>query len=247
MSLSRTALRLATVEALSPTGVSPADLPTIAGRRVYDSRMDPIDDLAKGQQAPVVVVYTEYDVATPGEPQGGPPFRRRVTLSIEISVVAMAESPENPATFEPMVPVTDGETEAALDLLEAGIRYSLLYGPTGRLFRKVTGSRIVSIESTPHRATEEAIRLALRAITLQVYVDDDCFDILRGLSRLPEPLASVVAALPAGAYGKTIAEGLAAFAPKIIPPGPLSKVGLVVDAHGDGRTDVSASVDIPQD
>lgn len=252
MSLTRTALRLTAVEALNPTGAQPTDLPTIAGRNVLDSQMDPFDDLAPKMQRPHVVVYTEEDSATSGQTRGGPPFLRTASLVFELSVVAMAELPNEPNKYAPAVPVTDPETEAALDLLEAGIRYALIYGPTGALFRKLTGSRIVSIDSVAHRSSEESIRLAMRTVTFRVIIPDDCFDLspketATGLDRLPEPLRSVILGLPPEAYGKAIGTGLAPFAPKIAKAVPLSKVGLSVDVNDDGTADIAGSVTIPQD
>jgi hypothetical protein len=140
MSLARCALRLATVEALRPTAllVSDGPRPTIAKKCVFDSRLDPIEDLAVGESRPVVVVYTDDDEGSPGQKVGGPPFKQLVELCFEVSVVASAPSDADPAVFVAGIPETDAELEASLDLLEAQIKFICFYGPTGALWRDLS-------------------------------------------------------------------------------------------------------------
>lgn len=236
MSLARTALRLTAIEALRPTASLATDgpWPTIARHRVYDAKIDAIDDLAMGARAPVIAVYADDDEST--SRQKGPPFERYIDLCFEISIAQLMENPASPGQYEPSVPVTDAESEASLDLLETSIRFALTYGPTGFLFRTVSGGRIMSISSKPTRSGEEAIRLAMRSISMRVQVDDDCFDlapnsVATGIDRLPDPLRSVIAALPDGSYGRAMADGLAAFAPTAPVPARPFAVGGIVDVH----------------
>jgi hypothetical protein len=90
MGLYRTALRLATLEALRPSGLLASDgpWPTLAGKHVFDSCIDPIEDLPVERATPVIVVYTEKDDGRSGQYAGGPPFLQTVDLVFEISRIA---------------------------------------------------------------------------------------------------------------------------------------------------------------
>src|SRR5712691_8718380 len=143
MSLARTALRLATLEALRPSASLPdGPWPTLAGKAVFDSRLDPIEDLQPGESRPVVCVYTDDDEGTSSQKPGGPPFKQIVELCFELSVIARVASVDDPGgdpgAYEAGVPETDAELEASLDLLEAQIKFACFFGPTGKLWRSVT-------------------------------------------------------------------------------------------------------------
>ena len=102
MSLARLALRLAAVEALCPAAAlaaSPAGpFPTVAGDRVYDSRIDLIaaaegtDDLAAAlaeiENKPILVVYTEEQGTTPYGEVKYPAGEEIVTLVIEAMIAS---------------------------------------------------------------------------------------------------------------------------------------------------------------
>lgn len=256
MSLARTALRLSVVEALRPSVIATsADYPTSAQGRVFDSRMDAIDDVAADERAPTIVVFTDDDDANPAQPGGGDPFERFVDLVFELSVIAFGEDPAQPDTFVPVVPVTDAQCEAALDILELQVRFVLRVGPTGKLVRRVFGSPR-RITSSPARTSEEGYRLATRTMTVRMRIPDDCFDlsptaIAEGTARLPDPLRTVIEALPAGSYGAAIGAGLGPFAPAAPVLPALERVGLNFDTANpagvtDGTTDVAAVATPPQ-
>src|SRR5438105_891521 len=122
--LARTALRLATVEALRPTAAIDSDgpWPTLAGKLVFDSRIDPIDDLSPEQQRTVVCVYTDSEEGYAGQRAGGPPFKAVVDLVFEVSVVVLRAG-DDPGTFVAGCPETDAELEASLDLLARAARW----------------------------------------------------------------------------------------------------------------------------
>lgn len=260
MSLARTALRLAAIEALRPTGSLPRPAapaggpwPTIARHRVYDAKIDAIDDLAVGARAPVISVYADEDESTTR--QKGPPFERYVELSFELSIAQLMENPDKPDEYEPAIPVTDAESEASLDLLETSVRFALIYGPTGTLFRKASGNRVMSIISRPTRSGEEAIRLAMRTVTMRVQIDDDCFNLApdgteAGLDRLPQPIRGIVEALPDSAYGRAIAAGLSDYAPTAPVPTRPFTIEAGLDAHKphdhDRDPDVIVEITPPQ-
>jgi hypothetical protein len=231
MSLSRTALRLTAMEALRPSAIVLAGTagpwPTLAAQYVFDSRLDPIGDLKDDERRPVVVIYTDDDSGDAGQKAGGPPFKRDVDLMFEISVAAMVT--DDGATYAPGTPLTDGELEASLDLLEAQIRFSLMYAPCGVLWRNLTGRRVTSIHSAPKRTSEESARLAMRTLRLKTTIPDDDYvaapaTALTGNDRLPEPLKSVIAALASGSYGAALGAGLAPPAPQMPVATPLQTV-----------------------
>lgn len=252
MSLSRTALRLTTMEALRPSALQATNgpWPTIAGGNVFDSRIDPIDDLAPSQSVPVVCVYTEHDNGDPGQKTGGPPFLRTVDLIIEIAVVSRTAEPDQ---FDAGVPQSDAQLDASLDLLEAQIRFSLFFHARGTLWRKLTGRNVTDLRSLPHRTSEEFDRLAMRTITMQVRIPDDCYDPAptadpAGNNRLPEPLKGVIAALGSTSYGKKIGEGLAVDAPVMPTKVPLKKIVFSFDvAKPDGSRDGTADITAEDD
>lgn len=259
MSLGRLALRLATIDALRPHAAQTADppgsvpWPTLAKHRVFGSMAAPIDDLVAEERAPVIVVYTEEDA---GKTLGGSgAIPHQVALVFEISLVQRGQDPDNPDEYVVGEPATDEEAEAELDLLEAQIKYVLLDGgPTGRLWRTLTGRQVASIESMPQRTAEEAVRLASRKVTWAVSLPPDCYDFAAiagpaGLDRLPEPLRSVAKGLPAVSEVLRIASAIATGAP--VPPvlPRLAGVGVEVDAHRPptGEPDITAQITIPQE
>lgn len=219
MSLSRLALRLATIEALRPTaavlGEEDATFPTIAGTQVLDSRLDPIEDFAPATKQPIIAVYTEHDDGKAEQMRGGPTFVSTIDLVFEMSVVVKVAADGAPGQFVVADPETDAELESALDLLEAQIRFILFFGPTGQIWRNVSHRKVHNPRSVPHRSSEEGVRLAKRTMTWKVEVVDDCFDPAplttpTGFDVFPEPLRSLAKALPTGSYALAILNGLAA-------------------------------------
>lgn len=241
--LSRIALRLVTLEALRPSAAlaSPATLPTLAKAWVFDSRIDPIEEqvaaLNPDKPQHYIVVFTEEDNADPGQKPGGPPFRHTVDLCFEIGAIVAAKG-EVDGEYTVGHPETDAELEAELDLLESQITFALFYGPTGKPWRDLTGMIVTDKQSLPHRSSEERQRTAQRTVRWKTRCPEDKFDLSpssapAGLARLPEPLQSVLAALPESSYGQTIAAQIAAAAPVAPVAVPLQSVGL--DIAPDGK------------
>lgn len=247
MSLARLALRLATMEGLQPAGSLAADgpWPTLAGKYVFDSRIEPIEDLLPGEDRPIVCVYTEHDDGKAGQARGGPPFLLTVDLVFELSVIVKIASEGDPTTFVVGEPETDPELEASLDLLEAQIKFALLFGPTGEIWRHISKRRVHNPRSAAHRTSEEGVRLARRTVTWKVEVNDDCFDpvptaVPTGNEILPHPLRYLASVLPANSHGAKIIAGLIAepTAPVMPVATPLESVTLNVSV-------VNPSTDLP--
>lgn len=231
MALTRLALRLATIESLCPEAtIVTGPYPTLAGKLIFDSLFDPIDDLQKDYQQPIVVVYTEDDDADSKAAGGGPPFLSIVDLCFELSVV-VSSRPDQGADYEAFYPVADGELDATLDLLEAQVLFALFNAPTGKIWRDLTARRVLSVKSLPHHSGEERIRLARRTLRLATVVQEDVYDPAliatpQGLDRLPQPLQTVVKALVAGGYGAKLGVGIAPSAPLMPLATPLQTVTL---------------------
>lgn len=114
MSFSRLALRLATVKALDGT--------TLAGVRVRDSEIGPLEDLAENEAAPVIIVYTDDEEVQ---------ITRRdlsshdgwQSLVIELAVTTRMKNADG---WE--IPQTSEGLELTLDLLERQVITTLTGG-----------------------------------------------------------------------------------------------------------------------
>jgi hypothetical protein len=244
MALYRTALRLAAIEGLRPAKLlnSSGPWPTLAQARVFDTRLDPIEDIAAAARKAVIVVYTEHDIGYASQRRGGVPFRREVDLVFEISQIAAAPSDADPNLYIAGVPETDAELEAEIDRIETEIAFALFYAPGGLIWRRLTGNGMVTDpRSAPHRTSEENLRLAMRTVTWKVQVPDDAFDPLpreeqKGLDRLPEPLKSVAYQLREAGWPETLIGGLAEGMPAMPLARPLKSIGLNVEIVPRGGT-----------
>ena len=217
MSFSRLALRLSTIEALRPTSAvtTKGPFPTIAGMQVLDSSITPIEDFRENQAQSIIGVYTEHDDGQAGQKRGGPPFLLTIDLVFEVSMVVKIAKDGDPGQFDVMMPETDAELEASLDLVEAQIKVVLLYGPSGEIWRSVSHRRIHNPRSVPHRTSEEGVRLAKRTMTWKIEVNDDHYDPApaatpTGLAILPEPLRRLAEQMPKLSYALKILNGIAA-------------------------------------
>lgn len=253
MTLARTALRLAAVGALE--GVSGAR-PTIAGKRVFDSRVGDLDFKNPTDRLPILIVTTDGDEGTPQDmkdgisQRGGPPFWRNPELIIEMSMVIREGEGDD---FVIGYPVTDAQLEIQLDFLEAQVWRTLSAGtsPMAIAFRR-TG-KPMAYESHRAASDEHGNRAAARTLTFKCRLSkDDCPAPhgATGLDALPDPLRTVAKALPPGSYAADacagIAAALAAEAIGADPVPPLAGIGLAFDfapaGTGDGAADVTADL-----
>lgn len=251
MSFSRLALRLAAIEALCPTG---GPYPTIAGRRVYDSRLDLIagdDDLSAIESNPLIGVYTEDQHELPYGSAKYPSAENVVTLVLEIMLAVRGEieidgpggTTQTVGTLD--APVTDRMHEALLDTLEAQAIYLLdpkNMAPTAAIYSKVAWE-IHSVHSDPQRAADRATRIAARTVKLHIKVKKEVWPPFpisptpTGLDRLPEPLRSVAYALPNGSSAAALCATLATYAPQPANPVPLDGINIAVSLGADDETD----------
>jgi hypothetical protein len=258
MSLVRTALRLAALNALK--GADATSGPTIASNRIYDSRMSDFSPETYPDDAkPTVIVLTDDDEGEAlSQQNGGPPYRRNIRLVFEFAMVQGFDMPtENGGTaFVPGYPATDAEHEASLDLLEFQILRRLAYDidPACALFRSISRSWKYNC----HRQVldDTSVKIAARVLTLDTEVSDDQGIVYRapgdtlptGLDVLPDPLRKVAKALPANSLGLAICNAIAASLSPITA-GPFEGLDVTV-ANTIGTDDASdkfaATIDPPQ-
>lgn len=212
--LAREFLRLCALEALRPSGLLVDDTgwPTIAGKYVSDSRIDPIDDVEVEERRPIIAVFTESSDLTKIA-QAGPQFyKNEVDLVFEISVVA--KYPVEGGEFIIDYADTDAAVEVMLGTLEEQIFRCLHDGPTGALFRQMAKLPFDSWTSTPHRSGEENIKLARRTLRTKIRVKEVCYvaptgDTPQGFDRLPPALKTIANQLGGSTYLAELALGMA--------------------------------------
>lgn len=248
------ALRLAAVEALCPSAlIATGPMPTLAGNLVYDSRIDLIAGAASPEEItaalerlenrPLVVLYTE-EVKWSAYSSGGHADMMTVDLVAEVMLAATGVivqqgadgSVEQIGTLE--APATDRAREADIDMLAWQVESLLdirLMLPSQHLLPLVQMKRIDG-DSVPQRAADRSIRLGARTLRFRVQVKKERWPTAAGL--LPEPLASVAAALPAGSSGRQICDRLAALtAGPPPPPPPLEGVYIVTNYRSSVAAD----------
>jgi hypothetical protein len=258
---SRLALRLAAIEALNPSATGAAGpWPTVAGPRVYDSRIDPIAlatsdaDYEKALDAlenkPLISVYTEdcHD-----QPQGTDmiwPGNQTVTLVLELMIAARgtieaeitnADGTAGVQTIGALVaPATSQQHEALLDTLEGQCRRLLSLRenrPSGAAFRLVAmGCQIIT--SDPQRDGHRTQRLALRTVKFHLRVHTDDFTATTLAQPLPWPLSKVATMFAPGSSGAaTCALVAAAAALPPVAPVPLDGIAISAPLNGGAETD----------
>jgi hypothetical protein len=177
----RTALRLSTIAALTRGGVEP--FPTLAGRQVWDSRQDAIEDLIASQRLPIIVVRTDEDRRDRGP---SPVMRERaIDLRLEMSVLTARQ---DEGEWVVGWPETDAELEAMLDLMEYQCLEALMgWGPWALWWRELwTWSSEIS---TPiwTQPSEGRIRLAVRELTIAMSkLPGECFPRMLLADETPE-------------------------------------------------------------
>jgi hypothetical protein len=260
MTLVRTALRLATLNALR--GANAASGPTVARNRVYDSRISDLapENFSQDAEPSIIILTDEGDALS--EQNGGPPFRRLINLVIEFGMVQTQEVKyeEDGVTKTEIVvghPATDAEHEIFLDLLEFQIAKRLAFDPAEQSVLWRSLARVWKEDCHRQTMEDSGVKLAARILTWQCEVSDDTVvvynpsqdDIPTGLDILPEPLRSVALALPAGEE-RDLCLSIAASLSPPLEVDPLDGVDMriaVGDQEEDDLMDVSIEVVSAQD
>jgi hypothetical protein len=177
MSITRTAVRLAAARAVTNR--------TLAGNRVHDSAIEPIDVAISEVRLPLITVFTDDDMT---DAIGRDTWQGRRELDL-IFEVAVATSVQDGAFT---IPETDFGFEWTLDIIEHQIERALFDEgtPWSSIFMSLV-PRIHSKASRRGASAERGVRFAARQI---VYKVDPI--------AAPMPGAAIDAALP---YGRLIA------------------------------------------
>lgn len=243
MMLARTALRLAVMEALAPfaqEGLASPSWPTFAGKHVYDTRIG-LTALADVEPTtPLIVVMTdETSVKADGDDVAvaWSGAHQNVTLAFEIMVPVAVQDGDR-AEIKAVGP-TDAAAEALLDLIEEQIQQRLADGRMNGPLLHVL-SQIGEVQSHPWRDGDTETQLSARRLELSCSVlrgelwpsalpnDPQPFDYL------PQPLASVARALPAGSYGHKIATMLGSLIGRPADFPALNQMRLAINLRRDG-------------
>lgn len=160
MALAALFLRLATVLALKGQ--------TLAGDSVGDSQINPIDQRAKDNRAPALVVYTDDAVVDQIVGRDMLTGDRQLQLSIEM-VVASEVAGEVEGESSVIIPETDEGLELSLNLIERQILRALQAGssPWAEIWRTLI-VRVRKIESQRGAGLKDGVRFAARQMVLTI-------------------------------------------------------------------------------
>lgn len=221
--LSAEALRLAAIEVLCPTACALAGegFPTLAGRRVFDSRAIAITDLDRTvDYTPALALYTpESGVALRGPMAAADDTIADAVLDIvaELAVV----SGDDQGEFADAMAATDPEARLVLMALCSQVRYALERSQAGSLWRRLV-SHVIKIEEQTFAVPELGLRWQRVTMRFHCEIRDDDFS----GDGLPEPIASLYAALPDQSYAKA---KLAALASHFLPDVHPKLAGVTID------------------
>lgn len=194
--LSAEAARLAAIEVLCPTSVLAAagPFPTLAGDRIFDSRLVGIDDLdADAKFTPCLALFTaEASSAPRGEIAAVDDASAESVLEI-VAELAVASRDEAGAPFADAMPADDWDARLVLAALCGQVRRLLMYDERGRLFRRFV-RRVVRWEEETFAIPQLGARWHRVTMRLTLSLPDDEFADTAGL---PEPLATLAGLLPA--------------------------------------------------
>lgn len=164
MSLNRLVARLAVVSALNNFMKQP--WPTLAGPHIFDSKIEPIEDMKHDRAFPCCVVYTDYDKdhwAKSGKIHAD----RLMTVTLELLVV-QAEKEKDAEVYKLECPMTDSEIETTLDIFETQIFRALTSGTTASDAFNYICPAYVNAISRRGASMEGGLRLAARQITIEM-------------------------------------------------------------------------------
>lgn len=240
MSLSRTALRLAIIEALAPKAALDGTItfPTIAGRNVFDSDIGPEPITEPDKRSPRIVVYTDDGKREVRDGETGLNTQydgtTEVSLAIETFVPGTVLDENGNALADPQLIVeTDAVAEALLDMLAAQIVAAIdrarMHTPLCHVLVAIT-----RIETRGWRDADSNLRLSSHRHEFDMMVQNQgpMPEGKTGLDRLPEPLRSVALALPTGSYGASICANIAA---ALVDPQPFDDLETIrIAAKVDG-------------
>lgn len=218
MSLNRTALRLAVIEALRPfgevvkTNASEKHWPTAAQDNIADSLIEPWPATDPRARLPFIGVFTDeahihnhgaaQDVTFPD--QG----LHRCILAIEIIVPQTSGGPDSEVLQ--FVAETNAAAEMFIETIEAQVFQALFAARLDGALRHALIT-IDKVESQTWRDPDSNLKLSARRIEIECRIPEVVWPNpdASGLARLPQPLRDVANDLPATSPGRLMAVGIA--------------------------------------
>lgn len=156
MSLTALAVRVITIRALKGR--------TFAEDRVFDSKINPVNLVAKDEKKPVIIVTTDDDnVDIAGKDLRAGDHKLELVIEIAVTQKIEVEVENGPATEVLSIPATDAGLEATVGLLGWQIAKALSAdgGEWGDLWRSVV-TNVHSISSRRGADDENGVRYAAR-------------------------------------------------------------------------------------
>lgn len=165
MSIYRTVSRLAVVTALNNSMQAP--WPTLAGPNIFDSKIEPVEDMATDRIFPTCVVYTDYD--KDHWTKGSKVHKDRLmTVTLELLMVQAIKPDEAQEVYQLDCPMTDSEIETSLDVFEAQVYRALgSVSVAADAFNYICPS-YDNVISRRGASVEGGQRLAARQITMEM-------------------------------------------------------------------------------
>lgn len=210
MSLNRTIARMAVVSALNNYMVPPASgghWPTLAGPNIFDSKIEPVEDMKEDRAFPCCVVYTDYD-KDHWSKGSADKKDRMMTVTLELLIVQVAETaPQTdeqgnviPTKYTLETPFTDSEIETTLDMFEVQIFRALNANNKAADCFNYLCSAYDNVVSRRGASIEGGVRLAARQITLEMKTPRDPIT-----GTIPVPIADFLNELEQhGDYGDRV-------------------------------------------
>ncbi|THK38657.1 hypothetical protein EHS39_09120 [Ensifer sp. MPMI2T] len=167
MSLNRTIARLAVVSALNNYMQQP--WPTLAGPNIFDSKIEPVEDMKTDRAFPCCVVYTDYD-KDHWNKGAKVHAERLLTVTLELLVVQTERMDNNgdEIAYKLECPTTDSEIETSLDLFEVQIFRALAAGTEASDAFNYLCPSYFNVISRRGATVEGGQRLAARQITMEL-------------------------------------------------------------------------------
>ena len=164
MNIHRLVARLAAVCAIS--NFSTAPYPTIAGNLVFDSRIEPVENIKDTVIFPIVVIYTDYE--RHGWLHGSNVAKDRLlTMTFELLAAQISKKGD---TFIINMPVSDSELETSLDVLEAQVVEALRADNVAANCWRYLMMRYEDVISRRGATAEGGQKIAARQITVEASV-----------------------------------------------------------------------------
>ncbi len=172
MIMNRTIMRMAAVTALNNFRTAP--YPTLAGTRIFDSKIEAVETTQEDQIFPMVVLYTDYDRDFWTLKQATTNNRdRRCTLTLELLVAQIMNTNADDEAYDIRFPVVDSEIETALDVLESQCFQALQADNVGANCWRHLMQSIDDVISRRGASVETGQRLAARQITIEGALEID--------------------------------------------------------------------------